>query len=73
MKNIIILDINILNYDITDISIINNYFLIYVKNKLLELYHYIYKHNESIRNYYKNIDNTIVGTNDITKYNLIFY
>jgi hypothetical protein len=73
MKNITILDINILDYDITDISLIYNYFLIYLKNKLLELYHYIYKHNENIRNYYKSIDNTITGSNDITKYNLIFY
>ena len=73
MKNITILDINILNYDISDISLIDNYFIIYVKNKLLELYHYIYKHNESIRNYYINKDTTISGANDITKYNLIFY
>jgi len=73
MKNITILDINILNYDITDIPLIDNYFIIYIKNKLLELYHYIYKHNESIRNYYKLNDSTISGVVDITKYNLIFY
>ena len=73
MKNITVLDINILDYGISDISLIDNYFIIYVKNKLLELYHYIYKHNESIRNYYKNKDNTISGANDITRYNLIFY
>jgi hypothetical protein len=73
IKNIVLLNINILDYNLDNISNLNNYFLIYLKNKLIELYHYIYIHNDDIVNFYKNADSNIIGIEGENYFNLIFW
>ena len=64
-ESTILLDINQTIYN-------SNYFLQYSKNKLLELYHYIYFHNMNIRSHYISLDNTIGPIINSNVYNLIF-